>query len=157
EDVWKPWYDLFRTGLQEREPKRSEEHTRWFYEVHHIEHLEAFLFAAAGDKTCAVGRALYNHLASHWPALRQIEFAVAALTDGNPGRRTEGKGGEDGEKVRCCENFWLWRLKNVAFCPTGHGPRLPSSVWQASREVERRFGRSGTLLPVLEVPEAGPL
>ncbi len=115
------------------------------------------MVAAAADKSCRVGRALYDHVQTHWAGLRRAEFAVAALTEGNPRRRSEPKRAHDSEKVRCCENFWLWRLKQVAFCPTVHGPRLAASTWLPGRELERRFGRTGPLLPVLDVPDPGAL
>ncbi len=77
--------------------------------------------------------------------------ASAALTEGNPKRRSEPKRAWEGEQVLCSEDYWLWRLKKVDFCPTAHGPRRPSAVWQPSREVERLFGKVDALLPVLDV------
>ena len=157
DEVWDPWRGLFKTSLRKKEPKRIDERRLWFYEVHHLEYLDTLLMAAAADETCTVGRALYEHMQAHWPALRRFEFAVAALTEGNPRRRSEPKRAHDGEKVRCCENLWLWRLKQVAFCPTGHGPRLPANVWLPGRELDRRFRRTGPLVPVLDAVEPGSL
>jgi len=157
EELWKAWSELFSAKLAEREPRRAKERRLWFYDVHHLEHLDALLIAAAADKSGAVGQALYRHLQGHWPKLRRVESAVAALTEGNPRRRREPKKAYDGELIPCCENFWLWRLRQVAFCPTAHGPRLPSQAWLAGRELERRFQRTGPLLPVLEVEEPGSL
>lgn len=157
DELWEPWSALFETKLREKEPKRAEKHRLWFYDVHHLEYLDPFVIAAAADEHGAIGQTLYQHVQAHWPQLRRVEHAVAALTEGNPRRRREPKKAYDGEKVRCCENFWLWRLKRVAFCPTAHGPRLPSQVWLSGRELERRFRRTGPLLPVLDVEEPGTL
>lgn len=155
--VWKPWNDLFQASLRKKEPKRLEKHQCWFYEVHHLEYLDTLLLVAAADESCEVGRAVYEHLQVHWDNLRSVEFAVAALTEGHPRKRSEPKRAYESEQVRCCDNFWLWRLKTVAFCPTTHGPRLPSKVWLPGREMERRFGRTGSLLPILEVANPGSL
>jgi len=73
---------------------------------------------------------------------RRMATASAALTEGNPKRRSEPKRAWEGEQVLCSEDYWLWRLKKVDFCPTAHGPRRPSAVWQPSREVERLFAKS---------------
>lgn len=99
---------------------------------------------------------MYRHLDHHWSSLARGASAVAALTDGHPRKRSEPKRAADSEQVRCGDDFWLWRLKQSAFCPTVHGPRRPRETWQTSREMDRRFGRDLALLPVLEVNGRSP-
>jgi hypothetical protein len=52
-------------------------------------------------------------------------------------------------------NFWMARLQESPFCPTGHGPRRAAQTWLPTQEVDRRFGRRGRtgifLVPALTV------
>ena len=153
DELWAPWHALFKRNFDEKKLKRTAKHRLWFYDVHHLEYLDQFLILATLDEQGMIGRALYQHIQAHWSQLRRVEYALAALTEGSPTHR-KLKRAKEREKVQCCENFWLWRLKQVAFCPTVHGPRLPAQTWLPGKELERRFRRTGPLLPVLDGVES---
>src|SRR5207245_1730592 len=114
----------------------------YFYQLNDLEHIVPLLDAAARNATAAVGRAIYEHLASNWPSVERFSHLKIALVPGEPARRTKPPRAHDDEIIEMEEsNFWVYRLRNAAVCPTGHGPRRPSEVWLPTQEVLRRFGR----------------
>lgn len=152
-DDWHAYLDQLRDRLNEEGVGR--EATLYFYELHDLEWLDWLLWAAERDKSTNFARALYMHLASNWSKLERYSQAVVAqIGAGNvPSMRTKPPRAKDDELVDAGENFWLFRLKRAAFCPTGHGPRKTDQVWLPTQEVARRFGRGGGqfLVPVLDV------
>ncbi|MBU1433145.1 hypothetical protein KKF91_21620, partial [Myxococcota bacterium] len=151
--VWDAWRATLIDSLDAKAIKDLHERRRWLYGIHHLEHLDVLLAAAAADAQGGVGRALYQHLQAHWPSLQPVARAVVALTKGHsPGRRKPPRAYTN-ETVSLCDNLWLWRLKEAAFCPTKHGPRRASQAWRPSRELDRRFKQTGPLLPVLEIDD----
>jgi hypothetical protein len=154
-DVWDRYVDRVRQ-LIVKEPGSQKTTTPYFYELHHLEHLDSFLSAAAVDSTAKLGKALYEHLARNWPTLERFSQAQIALVpfDSVPSMRKPQQAKPE-ELVQGGTNFWVTRLQSSPFCPTGHGPRYAHRIWLPTAEVERRFGQRGKdgsfLLPTLEV------
>lgn len=127
----------------------------YFYRVHDLEHIVSVLRAAAADKTGAIARALYQHLALNWDQLEDVVSATAAQVPVGqyPGMRTPPRARED-EITDIGPNLWVLRLRQTEWCPTTWGPRRPSTAWLQTPEVERRFGSQrsdvGQILPLLE-------
>lgn len=133
--------------------------TPYFYEVHDLEHLVALCSAAGQDPAGRIARALFEHLSSHWATLEPFSRASVAVVEAGsePGKRQKPPRAQDSELQDAGPNFWLHRLKDQAFCPTGHGPRLPIECWLPTPEVDRRFlrARTGThLVPTLAIDPA---
>ncbi len=130
----------------------------YFYQLHDLEHIVPLLEAAARDATASVGRAIYHHLATNWAFLDKFSHLKIALVPGEPARRTKPPRAREDEIIEIEQgNFWVYRLRNAAVCPTGHGPRRPSEVWLPTQEVTRRFGRRSRdgfacLLPTIDLP-----
>jgi hypothetical protein len=126
----------------------------YFYDVHRLEHAQTIARAAATDAEGAVGRALFEHLVTHWPKLdRFSEARIAVVKAKAPGRRNVVRAHTE-ELAGAGDDLWVRELRSWGFCPTSRGPRRPERTWMRSRELDRRFGRSGNkpgnYLPVLE-------
>ena len=129
----------------------------YFYNLHDLEHLVVLLDAASKDDSTEIGRVLYEHLARNWATLERFSKASIALiaADNVPGMRSKPPRARDDELFDGGPDFWLARLQETPFCPTGHGPRRAAQIWLPTLEVERRFGRRGRtgifLVPALTV------
>lgn len=155
---WDAYAARLRRSLAEQEVDESA--TLYFYRLHDLEHLGAFLGLASRDRTAKLGRALYEHLARNWGTLERFGHAqIAAVPAGlMPTMRAPPKRAKDEELVDVGPDFWVARLQGSPFCPTGHGPRRGDQTWLPTLEVERRFGRRAragiALVPALEVDPA---
>ena len=160
--IWERFVGDVRHTLQEKDSERFEATVPYFYRLHDLEHLVALLEVAAHDATAQVGRALYQHLARNWGSLERFaRLQVAQVPRQSlPALRTKPPRAYDQELVDAGDDFWVRRLQEAWFCPTGHGPRPASQLWLPTLEVQRRFGnrtRQGAwqyLLPALDVDPA---
>ena len=131
--------------------------TPYYYRVHDLEYLRELLPLAQLDTAGNLVQALFHHFALGWPRLERFAQVELALVPHGlwPNSRTAPPRARDDERHHVGEDFWLFRLRHAAFCPTKQGPRRPDQVWLLSAEIERRFGRSGAdpadLLPILAV------
>lgn len=156
--------EKWKSFLQEIDPrvaKEMEENTEaapYFYRLHDLEHVVPLLDAAAKDASAEIGRTMYEHLVRNWSLLEPFAQLDIAIVGGEPQRRAKPPRAQDEEILELEEsNFWVYRLRNAAVCPTGHGPRRPAEVWYPTQEVLRRFGhktRDGVacLLPTVDLP-----
>lgn len=132
----------------------------YFYRLHDLEHLVVLLEAASVDESAKIGQVLYEHLARNWATLERFSKATIALvaSDNVPGMRRKPPRARDDELHDVGPDFWLARLQEAPFCPTGHGPRRAAQTWLPTIEVERRFGRRGVkdsfLVPALKADAA---
>jgi hypothetical protein len=156
-DLWNRFIQKVREQLAESDAGGATDVTPYFYELHDLEHLVAFANIASTEPSAKFARALYEHLARHWAALEKFSrVKVAQVPAGQePARRTKPPRAKDDELTDGGVNLWLFRLQNVAFCPTVHGPRIAAQTWLPTAEVQRRFGRRGRagsyLIPALDV------
>lgn len=157
DDLWNRFSQRVHQHLAESDSVRAVDTVPYFYELHDLEHLVAFANVASTEPSGKVARALYEHLAQHWAALEKFSrLRIAQVAAGvEPTRRTKPPRAKDHELADGGPNLWLFRLQNVAFCPTVHGPRIAAQTWFPTLEVQRRFGRRGRagsyLVPVLDV------
>jgi hypothetical protein len=153
-EAWDEYVCNVRLSIQQSEKLQNA--TPYFYRLHDLEYLVNFLNASSSDESATIGRALYEHLARNWGILEWFSQAVVALvpSTSTPSMRTKPARAKDDELLDAGPNYWVYRLRRAAFCPTGHGPRRASQVWLPTLEVERRFSRrakTGTyLIPVLD-------
>lgn len=160
--VWRGFAEGVWRTLEGSDPQRYASTVPYFYRLHDLEHLVALLGAASRDETAQLGRALYEHVARNWGTLeRYARVQVAQIPEGKwPNMRTKPPRAYDEELVEAGDDFWVHRLQQGWFCPTGHGPRPAARVWLPTLEVQRRFGyraRPGAwqyLLPTLDVDPA---
>lgn len=109
-----------------------------------------------------VAETLLNHLVRNWNMYgKHVQAQVALVGAGKwPSSRTAPPRATSEELVTVGPDFWLFRLRNHAFCPTSHGPRRPDQTWRRSTELERRLGRGGrqaeSYIPVLQQPAEMP-
>jgi hypothetical protein len=156
-DLWDRFNQSVRQHLAESDAGRAADTSPYFYELHDLEHLVAFSNIASVEPSAKFAKALYEHLARHWTALEKFSrVRVAQVSVGQePARRTKPPRAKDDELADGGLNLWLFRLQNVAFCPTVHGPRIATQTWLPTAEVQRRFGRRGRagnyLIPALDV------
>jgi hypothetical protein len=157
-DVWTSYLNQVRHSLAQRTDQQST--VSYFYRLHDLDHLVAILGAAAHDESAKLGKALYEHLARNWNILEPFSRAqIAQVPIGQvPSMRTKPARAKPEELVEVTQDFWMARLEQSPFCPTGHGPRRARQVWLPTLEVERRFGRRAKtgsfLVPTLEVDPA---
>lgn len=152
-------WDLYAAQIAEGLGKlpAAKHATPYFYRVHDLEYLRELLPLAQLDTSGRLVQALFQHLALGWPRLERFAQVELALVPHGlwPSARNAPPRARDDERHRLGEDFWMFRLRHAAFCPTKQGPRRPDQVWLLSAEVERRFGRSGAdpadLLPILSV------
>lgn len=153
-DAWVEYVTKVRQSIQQNE--KSAKATSYFYRLHDLEYLVSFLNASSIDNSAAIGRALYEHLARNWGILERFSQAIVALipSTSSPSMRTKPPKAKDEELFESGSDFWVFRLRRAAFCPTGHGPRQANQAWLPTLEVERRFGRRARkgsyLIPVLD-------
>jgi hypothetical protein len=153
--TWISYVDQVRSSIVER--MSLEPAVPYFYQLHDLEHLVSILDAASKDVSAQLGRTLYEHLARNWSTLEAFSRAqIAVIPNGQvPAMRAKPARAKAEELVDVTPDFWMARLGQIAFCPTGHGPRQASHVWLPTLEVERRFGRRGkvgsSLVPSLEI------
>lgn len=133
----------------------------YLYQVHTLDHFDE-VAAAARLKDTGVAEALLAHLARNWALYaRHTEAQVALVGAGKwPSSRTAPPRATSEELVGAGPDFWLFRLRRHAICPTSQGPRRPDQAWRRSDELVRRLGRSGrepdVFLPVLLQPTEVP-
>lgn len=157
-NFWTKYLERVRGLLAD--PSNEQPTVPYFYRLHDLEHLVAILGWASHDKSAKLGRALYEHLARNWSILEPFSRAqIAQIPSGQvPAMRTKPQRAKPEELVEVGPDFWMVRLQESPFCPTGHGPRLAQQIWLPTLEVERRFGRRATsgsfLVPVLDVNPA---
>ena len=157
-NLWDNFVERVRDSLPERSDQQST--VPYFYRLHDLEHLVAIIGAASNDESAKLGRALYEHLARNWSILEPFSRAQIAQVSSNqvPSMRTKPARAKPEELVEVGPDFWLARLQQAPFCPTGHGPRHAQQVWLPTLEVERRFGRRAStgsfLVPTLQVDPA---
>jgi len=159
-ELWNRFSQNVREYLAESDPGRAADTNPYFYDLHDLEHLVAFANIASTEPTAKFAKALYEHLARNWAGLEKFSrVKVAQVSVGQePSRRTKPPRAKDEEIADGGQNLWLFRLQNVAFCPTVHGPRAAAQTWLPTAEVQRRFGRRGKagsyLIPALDVDAA---
>jgi hypothetical protein len=158
---WDDYVAEVRDKLSTADAEWFDASNPYFYRLHDLEHLVPLLDAASRDASGATARRLYEHLARNWSILERFARAEVALVDREevPSRRSKPPRARDEELVEVEGDFWLRRLRNAHFCPTGQGPRRADAIWLPTLEVERRFGRRGRtgtayLVPTLEVSPA---
>jgi hypothetical protein len=131
----------------------------YFYQLHDLDAADHVLAAACNDPTASVSRALYEHLARGWHYLEpHARATIADVPAGKfPSMRTPVRA-EASELRDVADNLWMFRLRQIAWVPTVHGPRLASQAWLRSPEIQRRFGHRGLaaedVVPVLDVSDA---
>ena len=158
DDVWTKYQERVSHLLPETVDRQPT--VPYFYRLHDLEFLVPILGAASKDSSARLGRALYEHLARNWSILEPFSRTqIAQIPTGQfPGMRTKPARAKPEELVEVGADFWMVRLQQSPFCPTGHGPRHAQQVWLPTPEVERRFGRRGKsgsfLVPALEVEQA---
>jgi hypothetical protein len=159
-DLWDRYRQTLIKGLVENDAKRAQETVPYFYELHDLEHLVAFANIASSEPSARFAKALYEHFARHWATMEKVSRGVVAQVPGGqePARRNKPPRAKEEELADAGPNFWLFRLQDVSFCPTGHGPRSANQTWLPTPEVQRRFGRRARagsyLIPALEVDAA---
>jgi hypothetical protein len=131
----------------------------YLHQLHDLEFLVPLLQAAERQVDAPLGRRLLEHLVAHWRFYEGfVEAELALVRAGKwPSHRTKPPRALQEELTAAGDNLWLWRLRRSPFCPTTHGPRLPSQTWLDTSEAHRRFGqrgrRAGDYLPLLELDE----
>lgn len=157
-EKWQPFLAMVNSDLKDA-MEENPDASPYFYQLHDLEHIVQLLDIAANDAGAAVARILYEHLARNWVSLERFTSSEIAVVAGEPARRTKPPRARGEELFELDEgNFWIYRLRRAAACPTTHGPRLPSQVWTPTQEVMRRFGRKGhdgvvCLLPTIDLPQ----
>ncbi|MBL7044307.1 MAG: DUF3883 domain-containing protein [Pirellulaceae bacterium] len=157
DDLWSRYRQSLFKGLTENDAERAQDTVPYFYELHDLEHLVALANIASTEPSARFARALYEHLARHWVKLERFSHAIVAqvLQGQEPARRSKPPRAKNEELAEAGPNLWLFRLQDLPFCPTGHGPRNANETWLPTAEVQRRFGRRARagsyLIPALEV------
>ncbi len=158
EPAWDEYVADIQGKVHDLDPQWFDACVPYFYRLHDLEHLMPLLDAASQDGNGATARRLYEHLARNWSILERFAQAEVALVNREevPSRRSKPPRARDEELIEAEDDFWVYRLRNAFFCPTGQGPRRADAVWLPTLEVERRFGRRGRtgtayLVPTLEV------
>jgi hypothetical protein len=161
EPTWSEYVTEVRGKLRDKDPERFDACVPYFYRLHDLEHLVPLLAPASRDASGRTGRRLYEHRARNWSILERFAELQVALVPREqvPSRRSPPPRARDEELENVGDDFWIFRLRKAAFCPTGQGPRRADRVWLPTLEVQRRFGRrvrAGTayLVPTLEVSPA---
>lgn len=156
DELWSQYQENLRKVLEENDAERARDTVPYFYELHDLEHLVSFANIASTEHSARFARALYEHLAYHWANLEKFSrVIVAQVPQGQePTRRSKPPRAKNEELADAGPNLWLFRLQDIPFCPTGHGPRSANETWMPTAEVQRRFGRRAKvgsyLVPALE-------
>lgn len=161
DQVWKEYIDGVSGRL--RHDKRWGTTDHYLYNVHSLDRLGQVATVAERAES-GVAEALFEHLARNWSAYaRHTQAELALIGEGKyPSQRAKPPRAMTEELVSAGQDFWLYRLRRRAICPTSHGPRLGVECWRDSSELQRRLGsrtrRAEDFLPVLRpvayIPEA---
>jgi hypothetical protein len=81
----------------------------------------------------------FRALSSFCPPLHLAKLHVAAPRAKYPNQWTKPVRAYDEEQHAVGPSPWLWLLSKEPWCPTAHGPRIPSQCWLPVAEVLRRF------------------
>ena len=158
--IGEPWAAFVRSVRNTLPPLAGV--NAYFYDVHDLDQIGPLIAATERDAGNGLADALLSHLARHWSALQPFAGCRVALVDRekSPGQRAKPQRALHEELTSGGDNLWLHRLKRAGICPTSHGPRRPSTTWQPTGELRRRFGAGRRseedLLPVLRVPDGAP-
>ena len=135
---------------------RWSETDHYLYNVHDLDQLDEIATAASRSGN-DVADQLLHHLVRNWAWYgRRVDAQLALLP---AGRRTPSgdKEAQSDFVTTVGPDYWLFRLRRRAICPTKHGPRRPDQTWRKSAELSRRLGRGGRepdrYVPVLRQPE----
>jgi hypothetical protein len=156
EGIWDQYVAHVRSKLS---PVDQTGAVPYFFRLHDLDHLGPLLRQVKADPTTRIGQSLYLHLARGWQRLESFAaLQLAVVPDGRtPGMRTKPPHPMDDELRLPAEDFWVHRMRRVGWLPSSLGPRMASRVWLPSSEIDRRFGRRGSvagdLLPLLDVDE----
>ncbi|MDZ8172421.1 sacsin N-terminal ATP-binding-like domain-containing protein [Microbacterium xanthum] len=155
DSVWAKYLHEAGSALT-RDQGRWERTDHYLYRVHTLDHLGLIAPAAERAET-GVAEALLGHLARNWSSYAKHSAAEFALVDKGkaPSMRMQPPRANGDELLSVFPDFWLYRLRERAICPTSHGPRRPSETWRNSDELRRRLDfrggrRADDLLPVLQ-------
>lgn len=112
--------------------------------VHNLDRLDEVVEVARLANN-DVAQKLLTHLARNWSTYSAHTQAELALVEAGkvPSQRAKPPRAKPEELVTGGPNFWLFRLRKYAICPTSRGPRQPDLTWRRSDELKRRLGRSG--------------
>jgi hypothetical protein len=133
----------------------------YLYRVHNLDRLDEIASIARRRDNNVAEKLLY-HVVRNWPTYARYTQAELALvgTGKWPSNRTAPPRATSDELATAGPDFWLFRMRHHAICPTSHGPRRPGQAWRRSEELVRRLGRSGrdadAFLPVLKQPSDVP-
>lgn len=139
---WKLYCDCLARSLAPDGRRDLTDH--YFYRVHNLDRLEEIVsIARLNDND--VAEKLLAHLVRNWPYYSAHTQAELALIEKGkvPSQRAKPARAKEEELISVGANYWLYRLRQHAICPTSHGPRRPDQTWRRSDELLRRFGRSG--------------
>lgn len=126
----------------------------YLYQVHNLDHLDEIV-AVARRSDNDVASSVLAHLVRNWSTYAHHAQAQLAFVGAGkwPSSRTAPPRAAQDELVTAGADFWLYRLRQHAICPTSRGPRRPNQTWRRSEELIRRLGRggreAGAYLPVL--------
>lgn len=159
--VAETWSD-YRTALTEslRSDPRWSSTDHYLYRVHALDRLDE-IASVSRLANNDVAERLLAHLVRNWASYaRHVQAEVALVGIGkSPSSRKQARATSD-ELVTAGADFWLFRLRSLAFCPTSHGPRRPNQAWRPSAELDRRLRRGArqpeVYLPVLRQPSGAP-
>jgi hypothetical protein len=157
-------WDEFRSELESAAASdpRWDSTDHYLYQVHNLDLLDqiAPVGRLAGNQ---VAETLLAHLVRNWRVYsRHTQAQLAMVATGKaPAQRTPPPRAYPDELVTAGPDLWLFRLRQLAICPTSHGPRRSGQAWRRSEELLRRLGRRsgpdvGMFLPVLTQPERVP-
>ncbi len=161
DEGWQRYRTLVNHGIRHHE--LTTDYRFYLYYVYDLEYLGALCEVIRENPARTVAGSLLKHLATHWSRLQPlIGASVATPQTTAPYQRNHGRAlAWDHEIHEVAESPWVDRLRRRAWCPTGHGPRHPTSVWLPTSEVRRRFevGRDETdvLLPAVSGEQAHAL
>jgi hypothetical protein len=138
-DGWKDYQARIWAGV--RDSKLEPKYQVYLYRVYDLELLPDILrIIREHPESSALSESFFKHLAAHWNCLSALARVQVAIPEtATPNRRGKPVRAYDHELETVGESPWLWRLHQQEWCPTGHGPRIPSACWFPSQEVLRRF------------------
>lgn len=154
DEVWRTYIAELQSAFERDKRWSTSDH--YLYRVHTLDHIGP-IARVAERADSGVGEEIFAHIARNWPAYAKHVNAELAFVDERryPSQRAKPPRAWSEEVVSATPNFWLYRLRNRAICPTSHGPRRPSETWRDSAELRRRLSFRGGMqasdfLPVLE-------
>lgn len=154
-----PVWEEYRTDLERvlAADPRWDSTDHYLYRVHNLDRLDE-IASIARQRDNNVAEKLLYHIVRNWASYAKHTQAELALvgTGKWPSARTAPPRATSEELAISGPDFWLFRMRHHAICPTSHGPRRPDQTWRRSEELVRRLGRSGrdadAFLPVLKQP-----